>query len=97
MPQNAPGYLRVDVECHAGYRAEETPRRFRLAEIQVEIDEVMKSWLEPDYRYFKVRDTQGELYMLRNDVVSDQWELTRLHRSALGLSEAWDARIPVGC
>jgi len=31
----------VDVECHAGYRGEETPRRFHLGERRVEIAEVV--------------------------------------------------------
>jgi hypothetical protein len=31
----------VDVECHAGYSGEETPRRFHLGERQVEIAEVV--------------------------------------------------------
>ena len=70
----------MDVECHAGYRGEETPRRFRLGERQVEIAEVVDSWLAPDHRYFKVQDTQGDLYILRNDVAADRWELTWFRR-----------------
>jgi hypothetical protein len=30
MSREAPAFPVVDVECHAGYRGEETPRRFRL-------------------------------------------------------------------
>ena len=66
----------VDVECYAGYRGEETPRRFRLGERQVEIIEVVDSWLAPDHRYFKVKDRDGDLYILRHDVASTRWELT---------------------
>ena len=73
--EGLPAFAVVDVECHAGYRGEETPRRFRLAERQVEIAEVVDTWLAPDYRYFKVRDTQGDLYILRNDVAADGWDL----------------------
>lgn len=69
----------VDVDCHAGYRGEETPRHFRLGERQVEIAEVVDSWLAPDHRYFKVQDSQGNLYILRNDVGADHWELTGFH------------------
>ena len=42
----------------------------------LEIAEVVDSWLAPDHRYFKVRDKQGDLYILRNDVTADRWELT---------------------
>jgi hypothetical protein len=51
-------------------------RRFRIGQRQVQIAEVVDSWLAPDYRYFKVKDTQGDLYILRHDVASYRWELT---------------------
>jgi hypothetical protein len=84
----------VDVECHAGYRGEETPRRFRLGERQIEIAAVVDSWLAPDHRYFKVQDTQGDLYVLRNDVASDRWELTLFRRSAYGGGSRPTRQIP---
>jgi hypothetical protein len=62
MPREAPTFSVVDVECHAGYRGEETPRRFRVGECQVEIAEVVDSWLAPDHRYFRVKDSQGDFY-----------------------------------
>src|SRR6476620_6084710 len=84
MSRDTPALWRVDVECYAGYRGEETPRRFRLGERQIEIAEVVDTWLAPDHRYFKVQDMQGDLYILRNDVASDRWELTLFRRSANG-------------
>jgi len=84
MSREAPAFPVVDVECHAGYRGEETPRRFRLGERQIEIAEVVDSWLAPDHRYFKVHDTEGDLYVLRHDVASDRWELTLFRRGANG-------------
>jgi len=68
--------LLVDVECYAGYRGEETPRRFGLAASKIDIAEVVDRWLVPDHRYFKVRDEDGDVYILRNDVASGRWELT---------------------
>jgi hypothetical protein len=70
----------VDVECHAGYRGEEDAETFWLEERQVEIAEVVDRWLAPDHRYFKVQDTQGDRYLLRNDVGADRWELTWFDR-----------------
>ncbi len=66
----------VRVECYAGYRGEETPRRFSFGELQVEVDEVVDRWLTPDHRYFKVRGDDGGVYVLRHDVVSGRWEMT---------------------
>jgi hypothetical protein len=67
----------VEVECYAGSRGDETPLRFREAERQVEIAQVIDRWMEPGCRLFKLRDTEGALHVLRNDVVSDCRELTR--------------------
>jgi hypothetical protein len=68
------------VECHAGYRGEETPRRFQLGSSTVEVQEILDRWLAPDHRYFKVRGEDGDLYILRHAVSLDDWELT-LYRS----------------
>jgi hypothetical protein len=76
--------LRVDVESYAGYRGEETPRRFGLAGAKIEIAEIVDRWLAPDHRYFKVRDTDGDLYILRNDVASERWEVTVFRRRENG-------------
>ena len=66
----------IRVECYAGYRGEEAPRRFFLGETKVEVSEVIDRWLAPNHRYFKVRGDDGDLYILRQDVESQCWELT---------------------
>jgi hypothetical protein len=76
--------LPVDVGCYAGYRGEETPRRFGLSGAEVEIAEVVDRWLAPDHRYFKLRDREGHVYILRNDVASERWELTFFRRGTEG-------------
>ena len=53
-PRDEP--LATTVECYAGYRGEETPRRFRLGERQVDIVDVVNRWRTPEHRYFKVKD-----------------------------------------
>ena len=66
----------VRVDCYAGYRGEETPRRFTLENKLVEIRTVVEQWRTPDHRYFKVRTATAETYTLRQDVKSGVWELT---------------------
>jgi hypothetical protein len=89
MRSGTPGTpLAVDVECYAGSRGEETPRRFGLAEAKIEIAEIVDRWLAPDHRYFKVRDGDGDLYILRNGVASERWELTFFRRRANGAEMA---------
>ncbi|HEY3058312.1 MAG TPA: hypothetical protein VGL99_04990 [Chloroflexota bacterium] len=77
---HAPTRRLVQVECYAGYRAEETPRRFRLGTRQIEIADVVDRWQTPHHRYFNVRDTHGELYVLRHDVASERWDVTASRR-----------------
>lgn len=66
----------IIVECYAGYRGEETPRRFRMGERCVEVKDILDRWLSPDHRYFKVIGDDSAEYILRYDVQSDQWDLT---------------------
>ena len=70
------GFFFIRVECYAGYRGEEVPRRFFLGRRQVEVLEVVDRWLAPDHRYFKVLGDDGGVYILRHDAEGDRWELT---------------------
>ncbi len=72
--------LVIRVECYAGHRGEETPRRFWLAERPLEVVEILDRWLAPDHRYFKVRGDDGNIYLLRHDPHADRWELTMFQR-----------------
>jgi hypothetical protein len=75
--------LTVAVECYAGYRGEETPRRFRLGGRLVEIEEVIDRWLEPGRGYFKVRGDDSGVYILRHDPKAGRWDLTLFDSGAL--------------
>jgi hypothetical protein len=80
MTSPAKPAFEVGVECYAGHRGEETPRRFTLGRI-IEVAEVLDAWLAPDHRYFKVRGDDGACYILRNDALTGRWELTMFDRS----------------
>jgi hypothetical protein len=70
----------VKVECHAGYRGEETPRRVELDGRRVEVVEVLDRWYGPDHRYFKLRGDDGAVYLVRHDEQADRWELRLYQR-----------------
>lgn len=70
----------VRVECYAGHRGEETPRRFFLGARKIEVAEILDRWLAPDHRYFKVRGDDGSRYVLRYDTAAETWELTLFER-----------------
>lgn len=71
----------VRVECYAGYRGEETPRRFFLGTRRVEVSGIVERWLAPDHRGFKLRGDDGIEYILRHHAKAGGWTLT-LHGKA---------------
>ena len=68
--------MRIRVECYAGYRGEETPRRFWLGAKKIEVQDVLDRWMAPDHRYFKVLGHDQAVYILRHDAISWDWDLT---------------------
>lgn len=73
--------ITVNVTCHAGYRGEETPRRFFIKERQIAVAEIIDRWLAPDHRYFKVKGDDNAFYILRHDIITNLWELTLYDRT----------------
>ena len=66
----------VRVECYAGHRGEETPRRVWFDGREVELVELVDCWLAPDHRYFKMKGEDRATYILCHDVRSGRWQLT---------------------
>src|SRR5262245_16137760 len=79
-----PRLLRVDVECYAGHRGEQTPRMLILGDRRIVVAEVVDAWLAPDYRYFKLRGSDGDTYLVRHDERSNAWELTMFRAEHVG-------------
>lgn len=70
------------MECYAGYRGDEEPRRFWLGEREVAVEDVIDRWYEPEYRYYKVQGDDRGVYILRHDFESDHWDLTLFDSAA---------------
>ncbi len=68
--------MNMRVECHAGYRGEETPRCIWLGKRQIEVREILDCWLTPDHRYFKILGDDNSIYILRHDAGSWDWDMT---------------------
>lgn len=73
--------IEIRVSCYAGYRGEETPRRFFLKDRQIEVSKIVDRWLGPDHRYFKILGDDGAIYILRHDIATEQWELILYDRT----------------
>lgn len=73
----------IQVECYAGAKAEETPRRFTWEGRTIELNEVLDRWYQveskpewPRADYFKVQAMADEReYLLKHDLESDEWFL----------------------
>ena len=75
----------VEVECYAGYKAGEEPRRLRLEGRTVEIVEILDRWYEggtdprrPPADYYKVRGDDGEVRLLRYSRKGEAWYLVEV-------------------
>ena len=75
----------IQVECYAGAKADETPRRFTWKSRRIDVAEILDRWYQvenlpewPRADYFKVRGADGGDYLLKHDLESDQWFLGRM-------------------
>ena len=72
----------IEVECYAGAKADDTPRRFNLEGHTMEVGEVLDPWYQieskPEWAradYFKVRAVNEREYLLKHDLEADEWFL----------------------
>lgn len=72
----------VEVECYAGYRADERPMRLKLGKQTLEIVEVEDRWYSPGETYFRVRVEGGDRYVLKHLEMQDVWSLEGYRSSA---------------
>ena len=66
----------MKVECQAGHRGEEMPRAFFVGDHRIEVVDILDWWPGRDHRYFKVRGSDGGLYILRHETPFGEWEIT---------------------
>ncbi len=74
----------IRVECYAGFKADETPRRLWIKECGLEVLEVSDRWFEkgtdpewPAADYFKVLASDEHTYLIKHDLECDEWFLVR--------------------
>ncbi|MFB3825762.1 MAG: hypothetical protein ACE15B_03300 [Bryobacteraceae bacterium] len=63
----------VRVFCHSGHAAEERPVRFEIDGVTYGVIEVTAQWRTPEDDFFKVRASDGKLYVLRRNRAADVW------------------------
>ena len=65
----------ISVECYAGYKGDEYPKRFHLGERTLEVREIEDQWYSPASQYFRVRASDGDIYILKHDQELRRWSL----------------------
>ena len=67
--------MKIHVQCYSGHRVDESPRSIQMGDSIVEVTEVEDRWLAPDHRYFKCIGIDKATYIIRQEMVSLEWEL----------------------
>jgi len=68
---------KVEVVCYSGYKGDERPVRFRLGGQDYFVEELLDQWYGPQNIFFKVRASDGNVYILqrRSSVPEGEWSL----------------------
>jgi len=66
---------KIRVECYSGYRGEQYPQRFFLRDNALEVKFVEDQWYSPSSRYFRVKASDGNIYVLCHNQEQDCWSL----------------------
>ena len=73
--------MQVQVETYVDEGGAEKLRRFHLDSRVVEVAENIDEWYGADYRYVKVKGSDGNVYILRHNAIRAEWELTMYQHS----------------
>ena len=72
----------ISVECYSGYKADERPVAFTFQGRRREVVEIIDRWYDggadakrPEVNYFKVRTTDGSVFLLRYLPLFDSWSI----------------------
>jgi len=68
--------MKIRVQCYSGHRVDETPRSIQFDSLVVAVKKIQDQWIGTDHRYFKVVGDDDAVYIVRQDTVSCDWELT---------------------
>jgi hypothetical protein len=70
----------VVVQCYAGRKANERPVRFRIADRDYMVEEIVEQWYGPDDSFYKARADDGKTYLLRHHTTDDTWSIDSVQK-----------------
>jgi len=72
----------IKVECHAGYKESEYPKKIYWDDFCFEIEEILDRWYQgdlnpefPQANYFKVLASNQKNFILKHETKTDRWFL----------------------
>jgi len=65
----------LKVKCYSDYKANQRPVSFCINKREFLIKEIIDQWYSPGCLYFKVRDKDSHIYILKYVQERDLWEL----------------------
>jgi len=68
----------LEVTCYSGRLYADRPQSFRWQDVEYEIREIEKEWLEPGERYFRVRTGDNKLCQLCYNEKKAKWSIIEL-------------------
>lgn len=69
---------KVDVNAYSGYKANERPLSFAIGGKKLDVQEIIDRWYGVENDYFKVLASDGRIYLLEWQRLSDVWLLVRV-------------------
>ena len=79
--------MNLQVQCYSGRKAEERPISFQLNERDYLVEEVVDQWYGPEHVFFKLRASDGNMYILRHQTSEPDggWELVSFRQTEAGM------------
>jgi len=65
----------VQVQCYAGRKTDEHPVRFRIADRDHMVEEIIEQWYGTDDSFYKVLADDGKVYLLRDHASTNTWNI----------------------
>ena len=67
--------MKIRVECHSGYKANERPIKFWIGADALFVEAIDEQWYGPDAIYFRIHADDGNTYVLNYNETTDEWAM----------------------
>ena len=67
--------MKIRVESHSGYKADERPKAFLLDDRRLAVLDIEDRWYDPSANYFRVVADDGKTYLLKQDLETAEWDV----------------------